>query len=79
MKRNETTKAFMMISNCKKRRSPWFIQKYFSILRVNWIAATNLINLSISSLTQLSPTIVFLNIFHQQVESQFIIGNEMCA
>ena len=34
MKRKELTKTLMMISNLKKHWYPWFIQKYFSIVRV---------------------------------------------
>ena len=34
MKRKELTKTFIMISNWKTFRSPWFIHKYFSALRV---------------------------------------------
>ena len=38
MKRKELTLTFMMISNWEKKYwTPWFIQKYFSVVRVNTI------------------------------------------
>ena len=34
MKRKEQTKTFMIISNWKTLWSPWFMQTYFSVVRL---------------------------------------------
>ena len=42
MKREQLTKTFMIISNW----SPWFIQKYFSVVRVKYMASWSNAHLS---------------------------------
>ena len=48
MKRTEVIKTFMMIANLKKNIwSPWFIQKYFSVVRVKASSAKMIRSLNV--------------------------------
>ena len=43
-KREELTSTFMLISDLKRRWSQWFLQKYFSALRVDRLIQHAVIN-----------------------------------